>query len=60
MGDLSETGYGVSLLNDCKYGYSIKGHAMKLSLLKSAKHPDTSADMGEMSLPMRCIRTGEV
>ena len=45
--DLSETGYGVSLLNDCKYGYSIKGHAMKLSLLKSAKHPDTSADMGE-------------
>lgn len=45
--DLSETGYGVSLLNDCKYGYSIKDHAMKLSLLKSAKYPDVSADMGE-------------
>ena len=45
--DLSETGYGVSLLNDCKYGYSIKDHVMKLSLLKSAKHPDTSADMGD-------------
>lgn len=45
--DLSETGYGVSLLNDCKYGYSIKDNAMKLSLLKSAKHPDTQADMGE-------------
>lgn len=44
--DLSETGYGVSLLNDCKYGYSVKGHVMKLSLLKSAKDPDTAADMG--------------
>ena len=44
--DLSETGYGVSLLNDCKYGYSIKDNAIKLSLLKSAKMPDTEADMG--------------
>lgn len=45
--DLSEAGYGVSLLNDCKYGYSIKDGVMKLSLLKSAKHPDPCADMGE-------------
>ena len=45
--DLSETGYGVSILNDCKYGHSIKDNAMKLSLLKSSKSPDTEADMGE-------------
>ena len=45
--DLSEVGYGVSLLNNCKYGYNIKDNAMKLSLLKSAKNPDTEADMGE-------------
>ncbi|MBQ8803084.1 MAG: alpha-mannosidase [Tyzzerella sp.] len=45
--DLSETGYGVSLLNDCKYGHSIKDNAMKLSLLKSSKYPDKEADMGE-------------
>lgn len=45
--DLSEDGYGVSLLNDSKYGYNIKDNAMKLSLLKSAKYPDTEADMGE-------------
>lgn len=44
--DLSEQGYGVSLLNTCKYGHSIKDHAMKLSLLKSAIHPDTTADKG--------------
>lgn len=45
--DLSENGYGVSILNNCKYGYSIKDNAMKLSLLKSSKWPDTSADMCE-------------
>ncbi len=45
--DISETGYGVSLLNDCKYGHSVKDNAMKLSLLRSPKHPDTEADMGE-------------
>lgn len=45
--DLSENGYGVSLLNDCKYGHSIKDNTIKLSLLKSAKDPDTDADMGE-------------
>ncbi len=45
--DISETGYGVSLLNDCKYGHSIKDHAMKLSLLRSPKAPDIEADMGE-------------
>ena len=44
--DLSEAGYGVSLLNDCKYGYNIKDRTVKLSLLKSSKSPDTEADMG--------------
>ncbi|GGB41973.1 alpha-mannosidase [Fictibacillus barbaricus] len=45
--DLSETGYGVSLLNDCKYGYDIKGNTLRLSLLKSSVYPDTEADQGE-------------
>lgn len=44
--DLSEEGYGVSLLNDCKYGHDIKGHVMRLSLIKSAIHPDFAADQG--------------
>jgi alpha-mannosidase len=44
--DLSEGGYGVSLLNDCKYGYDIKDHVMRLSLLKSPIHPDPLADQG--------------
>jgi alpha-mannosidase len=45
--DLSERGYGVSLLNDCKYGYDIKDHVMRLSLIKSATDPDWLADQGE-------------
>ncbi|WP_372630833.1 alpha-mannosidase [Cohnella sp.] len=44
--DLSERGYGVSLLNDCKYGYDIKGNTMRLSLIKSAIEPDPDADRG--------------
>lgn len=44
--DLSDKGYGVSLMNDCKYGYDIKDNVLRLSLLKSAMHPDTEADQG--------------
>jgi alpha-mannosidase len=45
--DLSEAGYGVSLLNNCKYGYDIKENTMRLSLIKAAIHPDPTADQGE-------------
>jgi alpha-mannosidase len=45
--DLSEGGYGVSLLNDCKYGHDIKENVMRLTLIKSAIDPDPTADQGE-------------
>jgi alpha-mannosidase len=44
--DLGEPGYGVALLNDCKYGYDILGSVMRLSLLRSPTHPDPAADRG--------------
>ena len=44
--DLSEHGYGVSILNDSKYGFATAGNVMRLSLLRSAKAPDAHADMG--------------
>jgi alpha-mannosidase len=44
--DLSEPGYGVALLNDCKYGYDIQGNVMRLSLLRSTGWPDPEADRG--------------
>ncbi len=45
--DLSENGYGVSILNDCKYGFATCGSLMRLSLLRSPKAPDAHADMGK-------------
>lgn len=45
--DLSEHNYGVSILNCSKYGASIHGNLMRLSLLRSAKAPDDKADMGD-------------
>jgi alpha-mannosidase len=45
--DLSQSDYGVSLLNRAKYGYDIKGNVMRLSLLRSPKWPDPTADRGK-------------
>ncbi|THF73583.1 alpha-mannosidase [Cohnella fermenti] len=45
--DVSERGYGVSLLNDCKYGYDVQGTTLRLSLLRAPKWPDDTADLGE-------------
>ena len=44
--DLSETGYGVSLLNDCKYGFNVEGSTLKLTVLKCAAEPNPHADEG--------------
>ncbi len=44
--DLSEAGYGVSLLDDCKYGYDVKGHVLRLTLLRGTESPDPDADRG--------------
>ncbi len=43
---LAEPYYGVSLMNDSKYGYSVKDHVLSLTLLKGAIHPDPKADIG--------------
>ena len=44
--DLSDGEYGVSLINDCKYGYDIKGNLMRLSLLRAPLDPDPMCDRG--------------
>ncbi|MGI6201907.1 MAG: alpha-mannosidase [Eubacteriales bacterium] len=44
--DLSESRFGVALLNDCKYGISCFESDMRLSLLKSGTRPDTTGDAG--------------
>lgn len=44
--DMSERGYGVALLNDCKYGHDIKDNVLRLTLIKSAEYPDKTQDIG--------------
>ncbi len=45
--DMSEGGYGVSILNDCKYGYGIHEGVMGLTLLKSGILPNPTTDQEE-------------
>jgi len=44
--DISDASHGLSLLNDCKYGYDAKSNVLRLSLLRSAEWPDPHADEG--------------
>ena len=48
--DLSEGDYGVSLLNDCKYGHDTKDGVMRLTLLRGPMTPDSQADLGRHTL----------
>ncbi|MDP4133402.1 MAG: alpha-mannosidase [Bacillota bacterium] len=47
--DVSDSGYGVSLMNDCKYGYGAEGSDITMSLLKSATYPNPESDRGHHS-----------
>ena len=44
--DVSEADYGVSILNDSKYGWDYKGNQLRLTLLKAPIWPDSLADRG--------------
>src|SRR5579883_1359460 len=44
--DLSEPGFGLAILNDGKYGHSVRGEVLGLSLLRSPVYPDPRADEG--------------
>lgn len=46
--DLSQLAeeYGVSLLNNCKYGYDAQPNQLRLTLLRSPNWPDPNADQG--------------
>lgn len=42
--DVSEGHYGVSLLNDCKYGHSVHDSDMAITLIKSGIEPNPTTD----------------
>lgn len=43
--DFSEGHYGVSLLNDCKYGHSVRNGVLGLTLIKCGVEPNPNADV---------------
>ncbi|MFC5529932.1 alpha-mannosidase [Cohnella yongneupensis] len=47
--DLSQYDYGVALLNDSKYGHSVRGRVIDLNLLRSPPYPDPLADRARHS-----------
>ena len=44
--DFAEHGYGVALMNDCKYGHDIHDGVMRMSLIKCGTYPYEMADIG--------------
>jgi alpha-mannosidase len=44
--DISDDKHGLSVLNDCKYGYDAKSNVLRLSLLRSPEWPDPHTDEG--------------
>ena len=44
--DLSSGDYGVSLLNDSRYGFDVAGSVVRMTLLRSSTDPDPKADEG--------------
>lgn len=45
--DFSETGYGVAIINDCKYGYNVWNNSFNINLLRSQMYPGENADKGK-------------
>ena len=48
--DLSETGAGIAIINDGKYGVGLEGDEVSLSLLRATIRPDITSDMGKHDL----------
>jgi alpha-mannosidase len=44
--DVSKADYGVSLINDSKYGHQVQGNSISLTLLRSPYEPDALPDLG--------------
>jgi alpha-mannosidase len=57
--DLSEGGFGVALLNDCKYGHSALGNRISITLLRATTAPDPEADRGEHDFTYALLPHGE-
>ncbi|MBK1793222.1 alpha-mannosidase [Devosia sp. WQ 349] len=48
--DISETDFGVALINDCKYAYDCHEQSVRLTLVRGSTFPAPDADLGEHRL----------
>ncbi|MBS7654278.1 alpha-mannosidase [Candidatus Bathyarchaeota archaeon] len=44
--DLSDEEYGLSLINNCKYGFDVKGYTVRMTLIRTSYSPDPRPDQG--------------
>ncbi len=63
--DLSETGAGIAVINDCKYGVGVSEKEITLSLLRATERPDPLSDLGHHNFtyeifPHEGIAYGEI
>ena len=50
---------GCTLLNDCKYGHSLKGSTLGMTLIRSSYEPDPLPDMGEHEFKLALAPHGQ-
>lgn len=64
--DLSESNWGVALLNESKYGFRVKENVIDMNLLRAQHYPSDLTDRGEHTFSYALyphggdVRTGEV
>ena len=58
--DLSESSFGVTIMNDCKYGYTVRDQTIGLSLLKAPEFPwkDTDKKNHKFTYSLMCHENG--
>lgn len=56
---LTETGGGLAILSNSKFGYSASGGSLSITLLKSAVYPDPDGEAGEHSFSYSILPLGD-
>src|SRR4051794_1469885 len=56
--DISEPSFGVAVLNDARFGHSVQGGGVSVSLLRAAKYPDPEADHGQHAVTISLLPHG--
>lgn len=58
--DISETGAGVAIINDCKYGVGVSDKEITLSLLRATERPDPLSDLGRHNFTYIILPHGDI